>query len=138
MGTVLFLRFPEAGPGPLTRQRDGLLRRISGSTTEVLVGGMYVDMDLCGAMGIFLSIEGLGINRWVDVTRLRATWPVAQPVTTPAVLEDIAVVEGIIGYFFNDKRLVIEALTPKNVAVPDLERLEYLGDAVLDVTAQDF
>ncbi|KAF9356561.1 hypothetical protein BGX34_009865 [Mortierella sp. NVP85] len=36
------------------------------------------------------------------------------------------------------KRLVVEGLTPKHVTVPNLKRLEYSGDAVLDAVALDF
>jgi len=47
--------------------------------------------------------------------------------------------EKAIGYEFKDKKLLIEALTHKSYKQPyDNERLEYLGDAVLDLVVGEY
>ena len=52
---------------------------------------------------------------------------------------DIAAIEKIIGYCFSDKTLLLTAFTHSSFAnenkqAEDYERLEYLGDAILDFT----
>ena len=47
---------------------------------------------------------------------------------------NIETLENTLGYTFKDKQLIIEALTHKSYKQPyDNERLEFLGDAVLDL-----
>ena len=49
-------------------------------------------------------------------------------------MEEIKKLEDRIGYSFKDKKLIIEALTHKSYKQPyNNERLEFLGDAVLDL-----
>ena len=53
--------------------------------------------------------------------------------------KDLAVLEQTLGYKFNDKKLLIEALTHKSYKQPyDNERLEFLGDAVLDLIVGEY
>ena len=51
-------------------------------------------------------------------------------------------VENILGYTFNRKLLLIEALThasyEENIHTPSYERMEFLGDSVLDMIVTDF
>ena len=51
----------------------------------------------------------------------------------------IELLEKSLGYEFNDKKLIIEALTHKSYKQPyDNERLEFLGDAVLDLVVGEY
>ncbi|MFH2068303.1 MAG: ribonuclease III domain-containing protein [Candidatus Omnitrophota bacterium] len=55
--------------------------------------------------------------------------------------EKIPELEKLLGYFFKDKELLIQALTHPSFAfennVPSNERLEFLGDAVLSLVAAE-
>jgi len=53
--------------------------------------------------------------------------------------KNIAILEKDLGYEFEDKKLIIEALTHKSYKQPyDNERLEFLGDAVLDLVVGEY
>ncbi|MFA6193022.1 MAG: ribonuclease III [Sulfurimonas sp.] len=52
---------------------------------------------------------------------------------------NIEILEEILNYSFKDKKLIIEALTHKSFKQPyDNERLEFLGDAVLDLIVGEY
>ena len=52
---------------------------------------------------------------------------------------NIELLEEKLGYTFQDKKLIIEALTHKSYKQPyDNERLEFLGDAVLDLIVGEY
>ena len=54
-------------------------------------------------------------------------------------MRDLAELEARIGYTFEDKQLIIEALTHKSFKKPyNNERLEFLGDAVLDLIVGEY
>jgi len=54
-------------------------------------------------------------------------------------VSELSKLEEIIGYKFNDKQLIIEALTHKSYKKPyNNERLEFLGDAVLDLIVGEY
>ena len=53
--------------------------------------------------------------------------------------KDIKLLEESLGYKFKNKKLIIEALTHKSDKQPyDNERLEFLGDAVLDLIVGEY
>ncbi len=53
--------------------------------------------------------------------------------------KNIKTLEAKLGYKFKDKKLIIEALTHKSYKQPyDNERLEFLGDAVLDLVVGEY
>ena len=53
--------------------------------------------------------------------------------------KNIETLEKELGYEFEDKKLIIEALTHKSFNQPyDNERLEFLGDAVLDLIVGEY
>lgn len=53
--------------------------------------------------------------------------------------KNIETLEEILGYEFKDEKLIIEALTHKSYKQPyDNERLEFLGDAVLDLVVGEY
>ncbi|HFB53962.1 MAG TPA: ribonuclease III [Sulfurimonas autotrophica] len=53
--------------------------------------------------------------------------------------KNIETLEEKLGYEFKDKKLIIEALTHKSYKQPyDNERLEFLGDAVLDLVVGEY
>jgi ribonuclease-3 len=54
-------------------------------------------------------------------------------------MKDYSYLEDRIGYTFKDKQLIIEALTHKSYKKPyNNERLEFLGDAVLDLIVGEY
>ena len=54
-------------------------------------------------------------------------------------MKDLSELEARIGYIFQDKQLIIEALTHKSFKKPyNNERLEFLGDAVLDLIVGEY
>lgn len=60
-------------------------------------------------------------------------------------MDNIESIESIIGYSFKNKDLIVQAITHSSYAnerriniIPDYERLEFLGDAVLELTVSDF
>jgi len=55
------------------------------------------------------------------------------------MLKSLHVLEKSLGYEFKDKKLITEALTHKSFKKPyDNERLEFLGDAVLDLVVGEY
>jgi len=60
------------------------------------------------------------------------------------IKEDLNELEKTIGYFFKDKQLLVSALTHPSylnevhLHISDYQRLEFLGDAVLEYLASDF
>jgi len=53
--------------------------------------------------------------------------------------KNIRALQDILGYEFKDEKLIIEALTHKSYKQPyDNERLEFLGDAVLDLIVGEY
>lgn len=55
------------------------------------------------------------------------------------MIKDLEALEQTLGYEFDDKKLLIEALTHKSYKQPyDNERLEFLGDAVLDLIVGEY
>ena len=53
--------------------------------------------------------------------------------------KNLETLENKLGYKFKDKKLIIEALTHKSYKQPyDNERLEFLGDAVLDLVVGEY
>ena len=59
--------------------------------------------------------------------------------TGKKMAKNIEILEKKIGYEFKDKKLIIEALTHKSYKQPyDNERLEFLGDAVLDLIVGEY
>ncbi len=54
-------------------------------------------------------------------------------------MEDFSTLEDTLGYSFDKKQLIIEALTHKSSKKPyNNERLEFLGDAVLDLVVGEY
>ncbi|MDY0120830.1 MAG: ribonuclease III [Sulfurimonas sp.] len=55
------------------------------------------------------------------------------------MIKDLEALQKTLGYEFQDKKLLIEALTHKSYKQPyDNERLEFLGDAVLDLVVGEY
>ncbi|MCD6259350.1 MAG: ribonuclease III [Helicobacteraceae bacterium] len=55
------------------------------------------------------------------------------------MIKDLESLQKTLGYEFQDKKLLIEALTHKSYKQPyDNERLEFLGDAVLDLVVGEY
>ncbi|KAF9923505.1 hypothetical protein BGZ65_008842, partial [Modicella reniformis] len=145
----LFIGFPRWNECQMTMKRTKALSGINPrckTGAAIAVGEAYltrgVEWALKGALQI-LNQPLSGINRWEDyassfLTSRRSTTLAQIPIPeAPNLME----VESIIGYVFKDKTLLLEALSQAENTVyyiSSYERLEYLGDAVLDVVAAVF
>ncbi|UNI16097.1 Dicer-like protein 2 [Purpureocillium takamizusanense] len=111
-------------------------RRLSTKTladvVEALIGASYIDGGIPKAITCMSTF--LGDCSWRDVERSREQLFRLQPdVPLPTVLEPL---ETLLGYSFQKKSLLVEAVTHGSYVVDSgqrsYERLEFLGDAVLD------
>ncbi|KAG0305612.1 hypothetical protein BGZ98_003864 [Dissophora globulifera] len=138
--------FPTAQAGELTNRRSAGMQShtpLAGSRqqamaqmgNEFLWGGL--DAGLKMAQSQFACLEGIQAWWHLDATFKRMR---AQRLDTGSsvVVRDLATlqaVEELLGYVFVDKRLLLEALTHSSNTLPNHERLEYLGDAVLGLVS---
>ena len=99
---------------------------------EALIGASYIDQGLEGALAcirIFLPKE-----QWLSHPECLTTL-LSQSPTQPSIPPFLSTVERLIGYKFANPSLLLEALTHSSFSsndAPSYERLEFLGDAVLD------
>lgn len=99
---------------------------------EALIGASYIDQGLEGALAcirIFLPEE-----QWLSHTECLSTLLSQSPSLT-SIPPFLSTVEDLIGYKFTNPSLLLEALTHSSFSsnhAPSYERLEFLGDAVLD------
>ena len=133
-----FITQPTFGAGPLTEERmdeTAGIRQLS--MMNKTIGCSYLSCGLAFSLWEFALVHDLqGYTRLGQyLSDYRASLTAADVDVGPATPE-IQQVEAIIGYPFRNKRLIQEALTvPGNNVRPNYERLEFLGDAVLDVLA---
>jgi len=102
-------------------------------TVEALIGAY---LSASGEQAAFHFMKSLGMdlelhNEMQDERKIR---------TKSEEIIDVRSLETMLGYAFNDRSLLIEALThgSYNNAGPCYERLEFLGDAVLDHILTDY
>ena len=99
---------------------------------EALIGASFIDQGLPGALAcirIFLPKE-----QWLSHPECLSTL-LSQSPSLPSIPPFLSTVEGLIGYKFINPSLLLEALTHSSFSsndAPSYERLEFLGDAVLD------
>ncbi len=121
---------------PQTIQHRKLSTKTLADVVEALVGAAFLDGSFTKALSclrIFLPEVS-----WLPLAErnkmlLRAACDSPQLLTTPS---NFTVLETLIGYTFVCKRLLLEAVThPSHLSIPSTpsyQRLEYLGDAILD------
>ncbi|KAF9342839.1 hypothetical protein BGX34_007614, partial [Mortierella sp. NVP85] len=141
LGIHLFTSHPTWGAGDLTKNRATKYGKIR-HRDEVYkdIGYTYLVTGVDEAIQDFVLAYHLsGIRRWrhfqrnfeVNVPRVRVP---------PARVPDLMLVEERLGYRFTDRGLLLQALTKTanpDEPCPTYDRLEYLGDAVLDQVATD-
>ncbi|KAJ8115781.1 hypothetical protein OPT61_g2638 [Boeremia exigua] len=99
---------------------------------ESLIGVGYV---LGGLSNGFACVQTLlPLEKWTSLPEANATLYHACPTDLP--ITNLGLLESLIGYTFTKKVLLLEALTHASYTGPNVsssyERLEFLGDAVLD------
>ncbi|OEL21951.1 Endoribonuclease Dicer-like protein 2b [Dichanthelium oligosanthes] len=102
-------------------------------TVEALIGAY---LSASGEQAAFHFIKSLGMD-----VELHSEMPYERKIITKSEeIIDVRSLETMLGYVFNDRSLLIEALTHSsyNTAGPCYERLEFLGDAVLDHIITDY
>ncbi|KAG0314318.1 Dicer-like protein 2 [Dissophora globulifera] len=138
--------FPTAQAGELTNRRLAGMQShtpLAGSRQQAMaqVGNEFLwggrDAGLETAQSQFACLEGIQTWWYLDATFKRMR---AQRLDTGSsvVVRDLATlqaVEELLGYVFVDKRLLLEALAHSSNTLPNHERLEYLGDAVLGLVS---
>lgn len=116
-----------------TPEKRKLSTKTLADVVEALIGASYVDGGLSKAVTCISKFVPEGSWTSVDADResLFARVPDGEPLPPP--LEPL---EKLIGYTFQKKALLMEALTHASYAADfgtrSLERLEFIGDAVLD------
>ncbi|KAH0025978.1 P-loop containing nucleoside triphosphate hydrolase protein, partial [Aureobasidium melanogenum] len=125
-------------PTICTDQKDKNEKTVDRSTktladvVEALVGASYIDQGLEGALAcirIFLPNE-----QWLNHTMCLSSLLTQTPVLSK-IPPFIDTVEKLIDYKFANPSLLLEALTHSSFPSPEAlsyERLEFLGDAILD------
>ncbi|KAK3812009.1 MAG: ribonuclease III domain-containing protein [Benniella sp.] len=142
LGVYLFVRYPWDTPGRLSAMRDIKQRWVQDEAIKIQIGGTYLEYGFYRALGAVQPVCALyAIKDWRDfAVEYQTSQPMDQEVDTvmpPKYRE----VEEILQYKFTNKSLLMMALCPVGGLRPvgsTLERLEFLGDAVLDLTALDF
>lgn len=118
---------------------------------ESTLGAAYLsqgfDLGLKAAAALLKPLEG--IHTWDDFARtfsqtdnpLHSAYSLATPFKEDPLLGDLDTVEDSIGYQFSNRRLLVEALTHATVVKPQTpcyQRLEFLGDSILDMLVADY
>ena len=107
--------------------------KVLADVVEALIGASYISGGLPTALRCIRLF--LPEFDWDDIATQRRALFQAAPAhaTLPTTLKPL---EGLIGYTFRRKSLLVEAMTHSSYRVPGttacLERLEFLGDAILD------
>ncbi|RCV41991.1 hypothetical protein SETIT_9G179100v2 [Setaria italica] len=102
-------------------------------TVEALIGA-YLSASGEQAAFHFIKSLGMGVELHSEMQEERKI------ITKSEEIIDVRSLETMLDYVFNDRSLLIEALTHSsyNIAGPCYERLEFLGDAVLDHIITDY
>ncbi|KAK3827649.1 MAG: hypothetical protein J3Q66DRAFT_362864 [Benniella sp.] len=139
LGVHGFIQHPEHGAGKLTEERDSQTAGIARlSDMNRVMGCTYLycgySLALCD-FALLHDLDGLtSVDQYVGEYMQSLD---EEDVDLGPGAPDVRRVEEIIDYVFTNKKLIEEALTvPLNKRVrPNYERLEFLGDSVLDVIA---
>lgn len=102
---------------------------------EALIGAAYVEGGMDKALACISLL--LPDEDWRSLALGREILYQAAPTCVTELPATMKPVEGLLGYTFRNKALLVEALTHSSYNVPGaetgcLERLEFLGDSILD------
>ncbi|POS74069.1 RNase3 domain-containing protein [Diaporthe helianthi] len=121
------LEAPDQGP-----QKRIISTKTLADVLEAVIGVSYIDGGLRKALRCVSFFLGEGQFRDVEIAR-GVLFESAEPedMVLPAMYEPL---EGLIGYFFTKKTLLVEAMTHPSYfpASYSYDRLEMIGDAILD------
>lgn len=120
--------------------------KVLADVVEALIGAAYIDgtqgLHGSGKAGMGKALECLKLffpnNEWqsVEIERKLISSETTKTAQTNRVLADASQVEDLLGYTFNNKTLISTALThsssSSSASGMTYERLEFLGDAILD------
>ncbi|KZT54596.1 hypothetical protein CALCODRAFT_519296 [Calocera cornea HHB12733] len=114
--------------------KEDILRRCLSDCMESLLGASYLCAGIDGLLraGLSLGLCFGGIDPWIS--RYPAPRPHFQASTSLRLLQ------GRLGYEFRNPLLLLEAVTHPTFPgsqTPSYQRLEFLGDAVIDVFVND-
>ncbi|KAK3816225.1 MAG: hypothetical protein J3Q66DRAFT_440684 [Benniella sp.] len=140
-----FIRYPMHNEGRLTMCRDREMARIKNRhQVYAVVGDSYLSEGIEEALSnAFKALKPKhGIKYWTDFAesfwQFRRRTSHVDFMSFPG-MPDLMAVERLLGYVFKDKMLLLEALSEQATpAVPSYQRLEYLGDAILEIVAVVF
>ncbi|KAK3827544.1 MAG: hypothetical protein J3Q66DRAFT_362768 [Benniella sp.] len=136
-GLHFYLSCPTDGPGALTTSRDNEMAKIKRrKAVNRLVGAALMKSGLEAAFLEFVSHHAIpGVTQWDMFADKYSKSDADRAIHLPFNETELALVEDIIGHPFSNKKLLEMALTVPNKArpPPDYNRLEYLGDAVMEL-----
>ncbi|KAL4998324.1 ATP-dependent helicase dcl2 [Aspergillus recurvatus] len=117
-----------------TASTRSLSAKVLADVVEALIGAAYIDGGLCKAQScIFRFLPEIQLARPESMS-------MSQDHKKPCLIQQ-EILEENIGYKFNDKTLLMEALTHPScqydASTQSYQRLEFLGDAVLDMLIVD-
>ena len=129
----------EVKPSKKTKKLE-LSTKMLADVVEALIGAAYLHGSF--ELGIECAkLFGLGFHDWQQLPQ-RISTILSRVERTPQFPAQIENVESMIGYTFNRKLLLVEALTHSSYTgesrgTVSYERMEFLGDAVLDMIVTD-
>nr|XP_027087442.1 endoribonuclease Dicer homolog 2 isoform X4 [Coffea arabica] len=110
------------------REKRKIKSKRVADVVEALIGAF---LSTVGEIAALLFLEWLGIK--VDFVDVPYTMPLQ---VNPEQLVNVKFLESLLNYSFRDASLLVEALTHGSYMLPEIprcyQRLEFLGDAVLD------
>ncbi|KAF8074170.1 hypothetical protein FPV67DRAFT_791384 [Lyophyllum atratum] len=129
----------KVGPKKKPKQRQQLSTKVLADVVESLIGAAYLhggfDLGYECAKFFDLGLKWQPLPARIETMLSR----VANHDNLPSQLGDV---ERILGYTFRHKLLLIEALThvsyEQNLHTSSYERMEFLGDSVLDMIVTDY
>ncbi|KAH0826264.1 hypothetical protein J3R83DRAFT_5734 [Lanmaoa asiatica] len=130
---------PEVGGGKTRKEVEQLSTKMLADVVESLIGAAYVhggfDLGVSCAQLFGLGLEWHTLPKCVEMALSRVEH-------TNEVSTQLNNVESILGYTFRRKLLLVESLTHASYQYDDrtvsYERMEFLGDALLDMVVADF
>ncbi|EPQ54406.1 P-loop containing nucleoside triphosphate hydrolase protein [Gloeophyllum trabeum ATCC 11539] len=122
-----------------SKTKQELSTKVLADVVESLIGAAYLHGSFEQAMEC-TRFFGLGLKWRRLPTRVETIYSRTEGL--PEIPTPISVVEDIIGYRFTKKHFIVEALTHPSyhtdLGCRSYDRMEFLGDAVLDMVVTDF
>ncbi|PFH49493.1 hypothetical protein AMATHDRAFT_63058 [Amanita thiersii Skay4041] len=128
------------GKNKKASKTQSLSTKVLADVVESLIGAAYIHGGLDLGYDC-IQFFGLGLNWMPTQTHIIDAIQSRCPLLD-IIPPQLALVEKMLGYTFTRKSLLIEALThgshESNSPTPSYERMELLGDAVLDIVVTDY